>query len=612
MQLSPSGKRIAFITVSGEERILVILDIATKQQLGGADVGVAKVRNLDWIDEDRVLITTSKTETVPQLGLFRVELYSGQVYDIAKSKIVLMLANSRNLFPAMFSTPKIVHVGGKPAVLVRAFGFDNPELLSQYSVDLDNGRARLFEVMGNRVETTILDLEGKSLARSEYDPDAQVWSLHTLQGGSIKEVWRTSAPIETPELVGLGLTGDSVIVRADRPDLNQGDAAKVSLFDVKLETGVWRPLRFDFEPESLIFHPVTKRLIGATRNADTGVVYAFADTSARLLGDSIQKAFAGRNPTLVSWSDNFRKAVVFTNEGQDSGSYFIVDLDGGKLTAAGSAYAEITPNRVAPVRYFAYAAADGLKIHGFLTTPPGMTETKNLPLVVLPHGGPEAHDESGFDWWSQALASRGYAVLQPNFRGSTGYDDAFVEAGYGEWGRKMQTDLSDGVRYLAEQGVIDPKRVCIVGASYGGYAALAGATLDSGVYRCAVAVAGVSDLRRMVEYESSGSFRRENQATRYWNRFMGAERVGDRSLDERSPVYLASKVEAPILLIHGKDDSVVPVEQSRIMADALRKAGKPFELIELNGEDHWLSRSDTRLRMLTETLRFLQKYNPPG
>jgi dipeptidyl aminopeptidase/acylaminoacyl peptidase len=232
--------------------------------------------------------------------------------------------------------------------------------------------------------------------------------------------------------------------------------------------------------------------------------------------------------------------------------------------------------------------------------------------VVLAHGGPQARDNSGFDWWAQGMASRGYAVLQANFRGSSGYGDDFVEAGYGEWGRKMQTDLSDGVRFLAAEGTIDPKRVCIVGASYGGYAAMAGPTLDPGVYRCAVAVSGVSDLRRMIAFEAGQGGRRNNSAVRYWNRFMGADGPGDRSLDARSPAMQAATADAPILLLHGRDDTVVPIEQSQVMATALRRAGKPVEFIELNGEDHWLSREATRTRMLTETVRFLEANNPPN
>jgi dipeptidyl aminopeptidase/acylaminoacyl peptidase len=207
------------------------------------------------------------------------------------------------------------------------------------------------------------------------------------------------------------------------------------------------------------------------------------------------------------------------------------------------------------------------------------------------------------------MASRGYAVLQPNYRGSDGLGDALLEAGYGQWGRKMQTDLSDGVRDLAAKGIIDPKRVCIVGASYGGYAALAGAALDPGVYRCAVSVAGPADLRRFVDW-SKGY--RGRAAYRYWTRFMGAEDSRDAVLAQISPAAHADRVAVPVLLIHGKDDTVVPLEQSQLMADALRKAGKPVELVVQPGADHWLSRGDTRLQTLQATMAFVEKNNPPG
>jgi dipeptidyl aminopeptidase/acylaminoacyl peptidase len=303
------------------------------------------------------------------------------------------------------------------------------------------------------------------------------------------------------------------------------------------------------------------------------------------------------------------QVIIFTDVGE-SGLYQIVDFQRGKADILAEAYPAIPDDQVGAIRFIEYEAADGLEIPGYLTLPPGVTEPKGLPLVVLPHGGPAAQDTIGFDWWAQALASRGYAVLQPNFRGSTGYGLDFMEAGYGEWGRKMQTDLSDGVRWLAGQGVIDPSRVCIVGASYGGYAAMAGVTIDRGVYRCAVAVAGVSDLRRFVNWSARQENRSDSQTVRYWNRFMGVEKLNDRGLDALSPAHLAAGVDSPLLLIHGRDDTVVPIEQSRFMADAMRRAGKPTELIELSGEDHWLSRAETRQKMLAETVRFLEVNNP--
>src|SRR5690606_13015279 len=259
---------------------------------------------------------------------------------------------------------------------------------------------------------------------------------------------------------------------------------------------------------------------------------------------------------------------------------------------------------VGPVSAFEYTAADGLEMDGVLTLPPGL-EPATLPLVVMPHGGPRLHDEVEIDWWAQAFASRGYAVFQPNFRGSSNRDSAFVRAGNGEWGRKMQTDISDGGAALAAQGTVDPARDCIVGASYGGYSALAGVTLQQGLYRCAVAVAPVSDLGMMYRTD-----RTESGGSAVVTRSL-LEQLGPRSgFDAVSPRRFAAQADAPILLIHGRDDIVVPFEQSARMADALKDAGRPHRLVELRAEDHWLSRAETRLLMLEEAVAFVQQHNP--
>jgi dipeptidyl aminopeptidase/acylaminoacyl peptidase len=611
VQLSPSGRRMAFITVVGEGRTLALVDLANNRSLGGVNVGGSKVRDLQWIGEERVLVTTSSTENLPELGIIRRELFSGQVYDPARRRIMGLLRSDTGLFPALMSGVDVVKTGERRDVLVRAYSFNEPDGLDLYRIDPETGRMRRAEPMDRDVDDYVLDPSGRTVARSDYDDRTRVWSLLLRRGGSFQETWRVTAPLDAPALIGLGMTGESVIVAADRPDLKRQDREEADYYDVNLETGVWRPVRFDFDPQTLLFHPVSGRLMGATRLDDKGRRYAFADPDAGVLWASVEQTVPEGAPSLVSWSDDLKTAVVFTNGDHDSGTYHLIDLTDTSTRRVGEAYDGIAADRVAPVTPISYKAADGLEIHGYLTVPAG-SEAGALPLIVLAHGGPASRDRLEFDWWAQALASRGYAVLQANFRGSTGYGEDFLEAGYGEWGRKMQTDLSDGVRWLAEQGRIDPERVCIVGASYGGYAALAGARLDRDVYRCAVSVAGVSDLRRMVSYEAGRGERRDNETVRYWNRFMGGDGPGDRSLDARSPARLADQVEAPILLIHGKDDTVVPIEQSRTMAAALRRAGKPVEMIELNGEDHWLSRADTRIRMLTETVRFLEANNPPA
>ncbi|WP_304171808.1 S9 family peptidase, partial [Phenylobacterium aquaticum] len=243
-----------------------------------------------------------------------------------------------------------------------------------------------------------------------------------------------------------------------------------------------------------------------------------------------------------------------------------------------------------------------------LTLPPGGKPAGGkLPLIVLPHGGPAAHDDEGFDWLTQFLATRGYAVLRPQFRGSTGYGDAFERAGHGEWGGKIQTDLLDGVATLAASGQIDPNRVCIVGASFGGYAALAGATLHPEAYRCAASIAGISDLGTL-----------SNQLGRLYGVDEGPQQALRRllagmSVEELraiSPVRHVDDVRAPILLIHADQDTVVAPSQSQFMAESLKAAGKSVEYVTLVGDDHYLMQSATRTQMLEALGAFLAKNLP--
>jgi dipeptidyl aminopeptidase/acylaminoacyl peptidase len=344
-------------------------------------------------------------------------------------------------------------------------------------------------------------------------------------------------------------------------------------------------------------------MVGGRRADDERLV--FFDDAMQQRWTAITKAFAGEQVRLASYSADFDRIVVRVQGPKDGYRYEIVDVKTSRAQPLGEVYEGLGP----PLeeRRLFYTAADGTEIPAYLSLPRGR-EPRNLPLVVLPHGGPAARDTADFDWWSQALADQGYAVLRANFRGSD-LSWRFMSAGFGQWGRKMQTDLSDGVRYLAKEGIVDSSRVCIVGASYGGYAALAGVTLDPGVYRCAISIAGVSDPKRILQQADAGGT--GSRTERYWDRFMGVKGPDDPSLAEISPVKHADAVKVPVLLIHGRDDTIVPFEQSSLMLDALTRAGKKVQLVALKHEDHWLSRSDTRLQMLQASVAFLRANNPP-
>ncbi|MBK6025524.1 dipeptidyl aminopeptidase/acylaminoacyl peptidase [Brevundimonas nasdae] len=614
IELSPSGDRIARITVVGEERAVLVSDFNTGEALFRARIGDTKVRDLTWIGEKRILVVTCQTRGIPLIGIPRTELYFGLIVDLEKRKMVQVLDRTENVISVLYGPAMVRRVDQDAALYVRgvAVGWESSSDL--YRIDLTTGRGRSVAPMNYEIKDHVLDGGGQVIAMGKYVERRGRWTLMLPRANrsSFREDWSVDTPIDTPDLMGMGRSPRTIVISAMRPDLAGTTGASengYTLFEVNVDTGEWSRLPFDTHPDFMIRHPMTRLLIGAGWVEEDGVHYEFIEPVSAQRWASIERAFAGKRPKLVSWNDDMDQVIIFTDVGE-SGLYQIVDFQRGKADILAEAYPAIPDDQVGAIRVIEYEAADGLAIPGYLTLPPGVTEPKGLPLVVLPHGGPAAQDTIGFDWWSQALASRGYAVLQPNFRGSTGYGLDFMEAGYGEWGRKMQTDLSDGVRWLAAQGVIDPSRVCIVGASYGGYAAMAGVTIDKGVYRCAVAVAGLSDLRRFVNWSARQESRADSQTIRYWNRFMGVDKLNDRGLDALSPAHLAAGVDSPLLLIHGRDDTVVPIEQSRVMADAMRRAGKPTELIELSGEDHWLSRAETRQKMLAETVRFLEVNNP--
>ena len=254
---------------------------------------------------------------------------------------------------------------------------------------------------------------------------------------------------------------------------------------------------------------------------------------------------------------------------------------------------------------YPYKARDGLDIPAYLTLPPNRAP-KNLPTIIYPHGGPATRDQLTFDWIAAFLASRGYAVLQPNFRGSSGYGEKFEIDGYGQWGLKMQDDVTDGVKKLIADGISDPKRICIMGASYGGYAALEGAASTPDLYACAVSFAGVSDLRKFLETRAN-DFGWSSWMISTWYRYIGDRSDDKAKLDEASPALHADRVKCPILLMHGAKDITVRIDQSEAMRDALLSKGKSVRFVPFDTDNHYMELADTRIRFLREVEAFLAK-----
>jgi dipeptidyl aminopeptidase/acylaminoacyl peptidase len=611
--ISPSGRLLALVFVKDEQRTIVVEDLALKKPVNGVRLGETKLRGLEWAGDNHLIILSSFTGGSLDVMVDKTEWWVATDFNLATHKLAPLLSDANLTMNAVEGMPLVRTIGGRLYAVVEGIYFGGRveeaagvrirhSELAIYKIDLEGDRSTLLSDDGTTVTGYVVDADGQPMAETLYDAISKQWTLKVWRDRQWRVAQSKSAAIETPEVLGLGRDGRSILVRGLGTDT--GELREILADGAGVSDPL--PVRGDGAP---IRDPATHRLIGMVALDGDQLDYHFFDANDAAVWSAIEAAFPGRRVALVSASDDRQRLVVKLDSPSDGPGYALVDLTTHGSQWLGAEYPGLDVADISQVRPIRFKAADGLSISGYLTLPSGR-DPKKLPLVVFPHGGPASRDEPGFDWWAQAMASRGYAVLQVNYRGSDGLGRAFLEAGFGEWGRKMQTDLSDGVRDLAAQGIVDPKRVCIVGASYGGYAALAGATLDPGVYRCAVDVSGPAELAKFIAWGNTRAGDEGVAGERYWMRYMGAGALNDPRLTAISPADRADKVTIPILIIHGKDDTVVPFEQSQMMADALARAGKPYQLVVLNHEDHWLSRGDTRLQMLQATMDFLQKNNP--
>jgi dienelactone hydrolase len=382
--------------------------------------------------------------------------------------------------------------------------------------------------------------------------------------------------------------------------------------DFEGREALWRIDLADREQPQLEFvHPAVdmghaildtdRRLLGVEYDTDRPQVYGI-DPEYDAEMQALAKAIPEHYLAILSRSADRQRQIIGAFSDVDAGTYYLFDVPSHALRRLGVEYPELPAASLARMRTIEYPARDGTRIPGYLTVPVGV-RAEHLPLIVLPHGGPRARDSWRFDFLSQFLVSRGYAVLQMNFRGSTGYGSDWLYAAHQDWGGLTYDDITDGTRWAVASGLADRARICIVGWSFGGYAALLGATRDSGLYRCAVSIAGISSLNALVEANLL------LEASDLRRRVVGTDRA---KLERDSPLKHAAGVSIPLLLVHGTQDWQVYVAQSERMAAALKWEKKPYELLLLEGEGHAIAGEKARAQLLEAIERFLRQNLGPG
>jgi dipeptidyl aminopeptidase/acylaminoacyl peptidase len=597
-QLSPDGRRMAFqVSTEGKHAIVIadLLDPQAKKTVVPVP-DQANVLWLSWVNGENLVA-----------GLDTLQFVEGGDWYIRRDfainavtgKFIQLLGglNGQNAGDIVWlprdGSTKILMAGQNS--IYEGIDF----YPSVYQVDVADGSYHSFVPARGGIMDWMADPEGNVRIGVGYDDHNRTLRMmyRSTPHGALRTIEqadrRKDEHLMHPFLL---LPGDHALVMHDDPE------GRTGIYEVDLNT--LADVRTVYDPPTdevtgAILSNDGTTLLGVHTSSLAEPVHWFDEALAALQA-RFSRNLGDFHAAITSMSADGQRILISLTDANAPGALYLYDRRTEKLARLAEMNPVISMRHLAPVSLVHYKARDGLPIEAVLTLPEGR-KPEHLPMVVLPHGGPWAQDRPEWDYWSQFLANRGYAVLQPNFRGSTGYGDEFLHKGDGQMGLAMQDDVTDGVRWAVAQGIADDKRVCIAGASYGGFAAMWGIVRDPDLYRCSIAIAGVSSLKREVNdfWHSTTA----NMSMDAWKRMTP-------DFDAVSPINAIDRIHVPLLLVHGRKDTTVDFEQSQRMYDRMHKAGKVVELVPIALADHYFERLEDRTALLSAMEAFLAKYNP--
>jgi dipeptidyl aminopeptidase/acylaminoacyl peptidase len=506
------------------------------------------------------------------------------------------LTDAKGARAFIYSVPR-----SEPDTIYIGLNDRDPAWHDLYKVKLSTGERTLVRKNTDRVTGWFFDLKDqlRLATRSAENGDTEVLRV---DANGLTKVYSCSV-FETCGPVRYHKDGERTYFISNKGNV---DLIRLELFNPttgKEELVESDPLkRVDFGNAS--FSEVTDELISTSYDDERERIY-WKDKNYEADYKLLQKQLPGKEIGFSSSTKDEKLVIVSAYSDTDPGSTYLFDRGTKKLTLQYRIREKLNRDYLAPMKAVKYPSSDGLEIPAYLTLPKGVAP-KNLPVVLFPHGGPWGRDSWGYNSFAQFLANRGYAVLEPNFRGSTGYGKKFLDAGNKEWGQKMQDDLTWGAKYLIAQGIADPKRVGIMGGSYGGYATLAGVTFTPDVYAAAVSIVGPSNLITLLE-----------SIPPYWEQIRKVfyERMGDPNtpegkaqLERQSPLNSAAKIKTPLLVVQGANDPRVNKRESDQIVIALRDRGFPVEYLVAPDEGHGFARPVNNMAMFAASEKFLAKY----
>lgn len=601
IEISPDGTHLLALKNIGGETAILVYDLQTGKSFYPikSDNKEFKFNWIRWANNDRILMSLRFSSTRgTTLRFTETRLLAADAKK--ESKLITLVKPNKDAvysgWVSQYQDNIISMLPEDPEHILISVDRDMPLHQTVYKANVYTGRLSRVQKHKGSVRSWMADRQGMVRIGEEYDDKERRATIKVLEPLSKKwvDAW-SYIQFDEPEINAIGFGGNPnhLYLLADyegRQALYLADLGK---------PGYPRELVLN-DPEydlsgRLIYSRVLRDVVGMYANKTVFFNKEFEGFQAGL-----NKALPDSDNYIISLSDDDRKYLLHSSNATNPGTIFFGNRDTKQLTPIADLFPELNADVLVKKEFHRFKARDGLDLDGYLSLPKNYAG-RPVATILLPHGGPMSEDGEEFDRFSAFMVNRGYAVFQPNFRGSSGRGHDFMMRAVGGYGLEMQDDLEDAVTYLIKQNIADPKKVGIVGASYGGYAALMGATKTPDLFQCAISFAGMSDLVKMRD-----TFRY------YANKNTYREQFGNdkKQLKETSPARMADRVKIPILLIHGDQDTSVPVAQSRLMADRLKSAGKIYQYLELEDGSHYLDYLPHRQQTFEAMDTFLAQYLP--
>ncbi|GGW91342.1 alpha/beta hydrolase family protein [Alteromonas halophila] len=597
--LSPNGERVAYVRNGNNPdavSLLATFDLNTREShyLVTSDNEKVKINWFHWANNDTLVISgryesRDRATKYYSTRLFSMPFDGGDAVNLINWSRLSRRASHPNYVP-QFQDQVIDWLVDDPDHILMAIDVEVPHMPSVYKVNIHNANASRLIRGKMQIRDWISDQQGNVRIGVSLDNKTGEREVLLLEeDGDWRTLFAFNIMTDKPvEPIGFGADPQILYYRAYKNDHQV-------LYRLNLKTNqseeVLADPNYDVDG-SLIYSPVTRDAIGVRHRGRH-----YWDDRYKSLQEGLDKALSDMDNYLVSFSDDENSYLLYSESDTTPGIYLYGNREKGKLDVLFQQYGGIPSDQLSPHQRITYTARDDVQIEAYLTLP--STGSAPYPTIIHPHGGPGVRDTRGFDYWTAYFTAQGFAVLRPNFRGSSGYGYSFSQSQMKQWGLGMQDDITDAAKWMVKEGYASSDNMCIVGASYGGYAALMATVKTPALFQCAVSFAGVGNLKDLVI-----------RSRQFTNSTFVKNQIGDDydDLEARSPYYHAEKVIAPILLIHGDEDRVVDVNQSRDMVDELDDYDKDVTYIELEAGDHYLSIQRNRHATFAAMDKFLKSH----